>query len=815
MIVGAALVLLGAAVRERKNQEKSRRMPGKILGMLLLLCVFLAGYGRTVQAFRQDEKMEMRLPETGDTLSAEGRISEIRETDLYLALTVETEELGKILVYTKREGEEEKAERQEEMGYRLGQKVLAWGEFSRIEPAGNPGQFDLKRYYRARGITGSLFAKQTEVRTEDEGWPYVNGLYQIRRYFCRVLEQICLPEDLGLFQAVLLGEKEEMDPEISELYQKTGISHLLAISGLHLSILGMGFYRILRRAGAGFWGAGLICGFAVVSYGILTGSSGSALRAVIMLSLSFLAAALGRTYDLLTALSLAALMLLWGNPFLLGECGFQLSFGAVLGIGMAGERLKRGLAPKKGIQENLIVSIAIQLVTAPLVLWHFYAYPIYGILLNLIVIPFSSYLLLSGLAGMALGSFSIFLGQGAVGSGHYILSFYQWISTLFLNLPGSSLLTGRPSLRQLGAYGGAVLVLLGAVGMERKNNSGKNYIKNGENDQKSGENHRDTPEKRRIKWMIFLLGSAGCFTLLLPSGEKELRICFLDVGQGDGAVIQCGSGEIQFTGLELLDRSGEEGAVFSPLGREIRIMIDGGSSSDKNVGENRLKPYLNYMAIDKVDVILVSHGDQDHMNGILYLLDQCPEFLAGCLVLPEAGRGDEAYEELKAAAKRRQINVWYMDGGDQIKAGDLLLTCLYPGKGQEINNPDRNRQSLVIAADYGDYAHFLFTGDTDQECEKRILERTDRVVLEQIQVLKAAHHGSRLSSGEEFLEAISPQAAVLSYGEGNSYGHPHQETISRLESSGARILSTGRWGAVTFQVREGRLWYQLFRKPAG
>ena len=155
--------------------------------------------------------------------------------------------------------------------------------------------------------------------------------------------------------------------------------------------------------------------------------------------------------------------------------------------------------------------------------------------------------------------------------------------------------------------------------------------------------------------------------------------------------------------------------------------------------------------------------------------------------------------------------VRYMDAGDQIQAGDLFLTCLYPGKGEELQNPDRNRQSLVVKGDYQGF-HFLLTGDTSQECELRILERTDEKLLDEVQVLKAAHHGSRYSNSQEFLDAVSPAVTVISYGEGNRYGHPHGETEERIWQSGSRILKTGELGAVTFYVGKGKAGYQVYRK---
>ena len=182
-----------------------------------------------------------------------------------------------------------------------------------------------------------------------------------------------------------------MDEEINDLYQKNGIAHLLAVSGLHVSLIGMGLYRLLRRLGLGFGWAGVWSGGLLFLYGTMTGFGPSVFRACLMLACSFAASYLGRTYDLLSAMSLAAICLSLENPFVIFTGAFQLSFGAVFAIGWAGKELSDGLECKKEWENALSVSLAIQLVTGPIVLYHFFEYPLYGIFLNFLVIPLMTY----------------------------------------------------------------------------------------------------------------------------------------------------------------------------------------------------------------------------------------------------------------------------------------------------------------------------------------------------------------------------------------------------------------------------------------
>lgn len=833
-----------------------------------LMGIFLLGFFRMGSAFEEWEKVRERLPEDGAPIGPAGltgQVADIREKGGYQKILLKTETMAQVLVYIEKEEADRQAGEKEATGQlqagekeatgqlqagekeaaaqlRIGEQVTLWGEVSRFTEARNPGQFDLEAYYRSRRISMALFADRLE-RAEGTGEkgaafsPYLDGLYRFRCRCSRVLTAICEEEDSQIFRAAILGEKEEMDEAVKDLYQRSGISHLLAISGLHLSMLGMGLYKLLREAGAGYGASALAGGAAVISYGLMTGASGSALRAAIMLTAAFLAAYLGRTYDLLSALSLAALLLAFSRPFLIGDSGFQLSFGAVLGIGLLGAELEKAMDLKKGWQKNLLVSLSVQLMTAPVVLWHYFQYPAYGICLNLLVVPLMGYVIGSGLLGIGAGFFAPALGVAAVGSGHYILQGYQKLCRLFLALPGSEVVLGRPGWGQIAAYylllAGMVLALRGA------------WAKRG---------LLSIPVRTGCRKLLFLAaGSLCCFLVLRPPVQKGCSVTFLDVGQGDGIVIVSEGDTFKSAGLESLETakagdrkagsaeptgagSVEAGAVEPVGGRHTGqsvLLVDGGSTSEKRLGEDRLEPFLKSKGIRCIDGALVSHGDEDHISGLRYLLEECGQIQIRRLILPEKGRRDEAYAPLLAAAKARGTIVCYMDAGDWIQAGDTRLVCLYPEKEEVIDETDRNQQSLILRVDY-EGAHMLLTGDADQQGERRMVERQtgsgrpvdvegqadpgdrpdDRgpaaVPLSAIQVLKASHHGSRYSNSQELLEAVRPALTVISYGEGNRYGHPHEEALERICGAGSLVLKTGEQGAVMLHIQDGELRYSTY-----
>lgn len=714
-----------------------------------------------------------------------------------------------------------------------GMTVEIKGKMEAIEGPGNPGEFDFRRYYRSKGTACRMFGEQIKI-IDGEYIPYQTFLMKFRAGCGKILDRVCPAQDSAVFKAVLLGDTSGMEPEVRSMYQRHGISHLLAVSGQHLAIIGGGIYLIMRRLGLGYSRAGILGAVMVISYGIMTGSSGSAIRAVIMIMCLWLAASRGRSYDTLSALGLAAVILLWKAPYLLYASGFQLSFGAVFAIGGLGGWLKSGFKTDKGWKNTILMSLCVQIVITPVVLYHYYQHPLYGIFMNLLVIPLIAVLMYSGILGIVLGSFWLKGGTAAVGAGHYVLCFYEWLCRQVEHLPGYCLVMGRPSWIQIILYGAGMAGTLYWLrrlrfeemgdGLEDEGEDGvkggmkggikdgvkdgvKGGVKDGVKDGAKGGVKGDVKDgvkggvKAGIKDTIndsnsgkgiggtcryhisrFPIAVTAClygllFLTLLPVPEKGLKVIMLDVGQGDGIVMRT--------------------EAFS-------ILVDGGSSSDKNLGEKTLEPCLKSMGIDTIDFAVVSHGDSDHISGLLYLMEHSEDIAVRNLILPMPGRGQEIYDELEQAAEDSGGKVFYMAPTDRIQAGGLNLTCLYAGGGL-LPSDDRNAHSLVLCADYKGF-HMLFTGDMGTEQEKGLLKLAEeegslqQEHLSHVQVLKMAHHGSDTSSGEGFLDFLDPDLALVSYGRGNSYGHPSPDVMERMKKRRIPVMETGYGGAVILRT---------------
>ena len=687
---------------------------------------------------------------------------------------------------------------------KIGNQVSVRGTCRLFDEASNDGQFDGRMYYRIQGIF--CFVTGCQVSLEDNAFkPYEQGLFVVRCYLSRILERSLPERYAGIMQAMFLGEKGGLDQEIKELFQRNGISHILAISGLHISFLGMGIFRLLKKIRIpSLAGAVFSTGF-IVSFGIMTGNSASTIRSIVMFLLFILAGLCGRTYDMLTAAALSAAILLLKQPLYIYHSGFLLSFGAVTGIALlmpSVEKLLPEKAPsesmilnrgkkektvrflKQKVKSSLTASLSISLATLPIQLYFFYTFPLYSVFLNLFIIPLMGILMASGAAGLFLSALVPSWGTVFMTPCKWILMICEGLCRLFDSLPGGNPVPGKPKLWQIVIYYGLLLGMVFMRDFSGKELFGKEFFRK-EFFQKrffgktlSG---KTFPGKRSLrknnsnrKRYIFII-LAGVFLLCIRL-RGATALTMLDIGQGDCMVIE--------------EKSG------------YNILVDGGSSDVSGVGQYRMIPYLKSHGIGSLDYVFVSHADSDHISGILEMLSEegKEEIKIKHLVLTKFAMNDSAYDELLAYANRRKVKVLIISEGDRFEIGNTCWECLYPGMNEE---GEGNDQSMVLFMECGGIGT-LFTGDLPGEREGKV---TEEIEDRNIQILKVAHHGSKYSTTEEFLENCLPKTAIVSAGKNNSYGHPHKEVLERLEENGCGIYGTYLKGAIT--IRYGKRKYSV------
>ena len=757
----------------------------------------------------------------------------------------------------------------EEASLKIGQQIILEGTFSHFATATNPGEFDAQRYYAAKGIGGRV--RKSQILAVWEKYSFLREkLYGFRQVLHDRLAEVFPAKEASVMQTLLLGEKEELDAEVKALYQKNGIAHILSISGLHITLLGMGVYRLLKRLGLPVRAAAVGGAMLLLMYGVMVGMNVSASRAIGMYLLQMLGIFVGRTYDMLTGLGLMALLLVLQEPDRLFDVSFLMSFGAVLGIciltpvlsgdgrerdadaelevkgisawirtvadilgdsayernkyregwrKVAYEGIQRMVSTVKG---GFAASVGVILFTLPVQLWFFYEIPVYSVLLNLLVLPFMSVVVAGGIL-------SLIPGLGLVGTVDcLILWWYEWICGRFAQLPGAIWCVGRPEVWQIICYYVGILLLV----------FGRKYVEAWKKRGTYGEENvpGDRLHSARTPHLIATVMILGLLIGLLTGNFAcGSRVTFLDVGQGDGIVVE----------------TGQEAYLF-----------DCGSTSRKNIGEYVLKPYLKSRGIRSLRGVFVSHPDEDHMNGVIELLENGADWgiIVEQLFLPAIAeeRRTEDFATLLAAAEAAEVPVSYIKCGDEIRDSQLWLLCLHPEENTTLADANAYSECFYVevfakkmkqeaiddrkaiaerkakdasegsamegSGENGNFAgngsfagngerkdfrmndgkiNILLTGDVEGEGERQLMQelqeqRGQRAL--RVDILKVAHHGSGYSTGTEFLATASPATAIISCGRNNSYGHPHAETLQRLEDAQVPWYGTMDYGALTVTV---------------
>ena len=771
--------------------------------------------------------------------------------------------------------------------------------------AANPGQFDLRQYYKSLGYL--YYIEEPEVISVAGGKNrIVYRLDSLKTSLKAVYHKCCTATDSGVYAAMVTGDRSDMDSTISELFSAAGIGHILAISGLHISLIGMGLYRLLRRIGFLCPMSAIISGIFVVLFGIMTGNSVSATRAIVMFVCAVNAQVLGRRYDILSAVSLSAIILILKNPYVIANSGFLLSFMAIAGVAVVTD----GFSVKW--LRWLTGPAAIQLATLPIILWFYYEVPVYSVFLNLIVVPLMSLIMISALGCGMLGLISIPAGCFFAGAGHYILILFRYGSELMLSLPGSVFVAGRPELWQVMVY--YILLFLfsqrkhvvmwiekravrkcGEAECEVKKHRevGREAVKGGARkcEARKCEAEKLEAGKCVMGANIFLRSLLViAVIILLTRGRSGLEVTFLDVGQGD--------------------------AIFISLPNGGNVFIDGGSTSSRNIYEKVIEPFLKYKGVRRLDFLFLTHSDADHENGWVQALSgnayipdiynlvlngsdyskylelreralkygaseygtvkygtsgygalkydtsegdtsegNASEYgISGCVTskytgalawLNNAGADEinarmegivdiddvEDIEDIATALADKDTEILCAEYRMEYVFGECSIVSLNePGHSNASVNVDReaykigssktgtgeseNDNSIVLLLQYKGNS-ILFTGDMTSKMEADAAEAVRRCGVDSLSILKVGHHGSKYSSSEEFLASIMPQAAIISCAARNTYGHPHKETLQRLEDVGALVLRTDEGGAVIAKIMASGAEMQVYEYCGG
>lgn len=472
-----------------------------------------------------------------------------------------------------------------------GDQISCTGRLSAIKETSNPGEFDARTYYYSLGIRYQFFGKAIS-RKKERPLSVYRMAGRVRERMDAVYCYILSENEYGLLKAMFLGDKTELSSEEKRLYEENGVAHLLAVSGLHVSIVGGMLFRFLRKRKFSYAVSCICSSFVLLFYAIMTGFGNSVFRAAIMFLFFLLAQYFGAEYDMVTSMSLAGILMLYDSPLRILESGCIISFTSIFAIGMIvpfakeleEKRRKSKLIPgeflieskwKKRIRQAFLTSVIISMVIGPLLLRFYYQWSPYSVLLNLFVIPAMSPLLLSAITGGVVGLFQLWAGMAGCIPAVLLLRGFHVIFQFIHKMPGAVIVTGCPSWWKILLFYLAELCLF-------------------------------------ICW-YYRLWSVGCvFILILIAGRfcrpvPPLQISMLDVGQGE--------------------------CIFFKTPANETILIDGGSTSKKHIADYTILPALKYYGTDHLDYVIITHTDEDHISGIRELLEE--EYSVKNIILPD------------------------------------------------------------------------------------------------------------------------------------------------------------------------------------
>ena len=642
-----------------------------------------------------------------------------------------------------------------------GDLIRISGEIQKPRGERNPGEFNYKNFLAANGIYGIINVSKAEnIIIQPTRQNSMHRLiYAIKKKFFESLNQLYRGQAQALIKGLLLGERGDISPELRDAFARCGVIHALAISGLHIGYLGIIFFVLFSLLRFNYQARIIAVLISIFCYDLLIGFEPPIVRASVMMGIFLLGRLLQRPTDVLNVISAAAVVILLINPQELFQASFQLSFAAILSIVYLYQRLKiifdklplfrKFTKSKFGEYLGILflVSLSAQLGTLPIAAYYFGRIPIAAFLLNLLVIPVVGIVIALGFATLMFSLISMQIAQLYANTNMICLDFLIRVIEQVGQLKFSAIEISKVGLIFIFVYYFMVWIVL----------------------------NLDKKVYRKALAYAIVIGTIVLLWKPLAQSQRWLQVIFFDVGQGDAALVTFPGGK--------------------------NILIDAGPKLENfDAGEFFILPYLKREGINRLNTVILSHTDNDHIGGMASIFGKMRVDRVYDNGIYQESSNCSTYQ---AVINSLQIQHKIIQAGDRLEGFENIgAYFVHPGeifKGQfkdEINNC-----SVVIKIVYGNRS-FLFTGDIEKDAETILLKYGE---LLRTDVLKVAHHGSNTSTTAEWLKLVQPEFAVVSVGRNNRFNFPAPSVLKRLNHLGIKTICTDLNGAVVFRTDGDRL----------
>ncbi len=654
--------------------------------------------------------------------------------------------------------------------FSYGEQLRADGFVYRPREPGNFGAFNYRDYLERRGIHCLMTVMGPEhirIVASEGGRVSLMGLaLESKSTLWQVADATLDPRQSAVLGGMLFGSRDRIDRATNDIFAETGVAHVLCVSGLHVGFVLAGVFLVAAAFGLPRRAYLLILVPVLTFYAVMTGLGPAVFRASVMAVLVLAAALLGRERDWPTALALAAGLLLLINPLYIHELGFQLSFAATWGIlylgPLLGEFFRIRFSLPHWMAIPLQVTMAAQLATMPLLVYHFNLISFIAPLANLLLVPLVGVIMLAGFTGCVAGLIFLPAAELINASTGALIDLFLALAGLLNGIPGGAAYVATPPWLAVPLwYLGLVLVVetvRGRIKLPGINRLGK-----------------IGPMVAGVLLMLVLIwpwsGTGG-----------RMQVHFLDVGQGDSILVRFPGGKAM-----LVDTGGRPGEPD-----EVRM-----------TGDAVVVPYLHNLGINRLNALVITHPHEDHAGGVPAVLEKLK---VDALVITDA----PGYDDIIALAESFRVPVYRTGTGQTLQLDEMVdVLVLAPGRGDAVTGLSSNDASLVLRLDYRD-SSFLLTGDIEEQAQQLLLASGAEL---QSDVFKVPHHGSRFYE-PRFFNEVAPDFAVIQVGENNRFSHPAAVTIETLMSTDTMVLRTDRHGAVLITTQGESFKVQTAKTPS-